>query len=203
MEIELPLKATENRLAQMTDTHVSMARSSSGLLEQSEGNLSDQVNFPQNWIKVFTYCPKHLWRTGISCYSLLTITREKQEFKPLTYFIKKVCKTTVRTTIKYNYVFRQLCSLKAHIFSIQNSWVNILNHHCINYSPWQPFYCHFYKMFPKCIPLIKDHTWFNFIVTRKPIFHLFPYQLQYLLCEVPWFSVNLSPTNFAPANKVK
>lgn len=48
MEIELPLKATENRLAQMTDTHVSMARSSSGLLEQSEGNLSDQVNFPQN-----------------------------------------------------------------------------------------------------------------------------------------------------------
>lgn len=61
-------------------------------------------------------------------FSLLTITGEKHQFRPFTYFIKKVCKTIIRTTIKYNYVFRQLCSLKeVHVLSVPNSWFNILN----------------------------------------------------------------------------
>jgi len=61
-------------------------------------------------------------------FLLLTADYHRKEATVSTiHFIEKVSKTTIRATIKYNYVFRQLCSLKVPVLSVPNSWVNILN----------------------------------------------------------------------------
>lgn len=194
--------AIKNRLAPLGNNPINTALPCSWLSQQSKSNLSDQVSFPQNWIKLSKHCLKYLWRTRIYDYSLLIITGKKQQLKPLTYSIKKAVKSLweLQSNIiinwgnvvlwKYMYflyqIFGSIFLIKVPLILLHSNLLKVI--------------------FIKCsqnVLLWLKKTQFHFIITRNRAVHLFPYQYQYLFCEVPFLSINLCPTNFAWGNQEK